>query len=724
MIAHPTVAVFGLVNDVVPGTVNSSEVSVLVNGRAAQVANRSFLLPALALIEGPNEIVVTAIDESGNRGEARISVRHEAPAGRRIEIVAGDRQSALIGSELPLPLVVRVVEANGLPAQGVPVLFKVQGTNGTLDGGRRQIAVASDAQGEAATRFTLGTRVGVASQRVEAVAVGYGRAIFLEDALPGQPALIVVDSGDQQVGVAGQELPRPFVAVVTDEGRNRLPRVPVRFTVRLGEGRFRNDLPEIVVETDSDGRAIVPFRLDPEEGTAINVVEAYVDAPPEGPFAAFTATGWAAGDPAGTAIRGVVLDNSNVPVPGVTMRIKNTAITAQTDAQGFFRIHPAPVGTFYLIADGSTTTRPGSWPDLEFVVTTVSGRENDLGMPIYLLPLDLANGVLVDETRGGTITLPAVPGFALEIAPGSVTFPGGSRSGWVSVTAVHSDKVPMVPNFGQQPRFIVTIQPAGARFEPPARLTLPNVSGRAPGEVIEFYSFDHDLGHFVSIGPATVGDDGATITSNPGVGILKAGWHCGDTPGFTGSTHDCPICHSCIRNWCTPDDLQSCWRDEPCTTNPRCLGGECVVDLVEVYDIDGPCFGEVGQPVTFTADSNAPSKVKWQASGGQPATGSGGSFTTTFNAEGNKLVGAGCPGPTLYDPLLVYPGCSDVSTDIRWRHIPTFPACYGATGPLQHSFRHKICADSGKICLRLEFLQIDFQHAVPLFCGVDVYSAD
>ena len=66
----------------------------------------------------------------------------------------------------------------------------------------------------------------------------------------------------------------------------------------------------------------------------------------------------------------------------------------------------------------------------------------------------------------------------------------------------------MTPNFGQQPRLIVTIQPAGARFDPPAKITYPNVEGLAPGESTDLYSFDHDLGHFVSIGPGTVSDDG------------------------------------------------------------------------------------------------------------------------------------------------------------------------------------------------------------------------
>ena len=119
------------------------------------------------------------------------------------------------------------------------------------------------------------------------------------------------------------------------------------------------------------------------------------------------------------------------------------------------------MGNVKLIADGSTAQRPGTWPTLEYELVTISGQNNTIGMPIFLLPLDIPNGLFVDETTGGTLTLPQVPGFSLTIAPDSATFPDGSPSGVVSVTLVHADKIPMTPNFGEQPRFIVTIQPAG-----------------------------------------------------------------------------------------------------------------------------------------------------------------------------------------------------------------------------------------------------------------------
>ena len=162
-------------------------------------------------------------------------------------------------------------------------------------------------------------------------------------------------------------------------------------------------------------------------------------------------------------------------------------------------------------------------------------------MPIYLLPLDVPNGLFVDETTGGVLTLPGVPGFSLTIDAGSATFPDGSKSGIVSVTLVHVDKIPMVPNFGQQPRFVVTIQPDGVLFDPPAPITIPNVDGLVPGEVTEMYSFDHDLGQFVSIGTGTVSDDGLIIASDPGVGIIKGGWHCGGNPTSTGDAQPATV---------------------------------------------------------------------------------------------------------------------------------------------------------------------------------------
>jgi hypothetical protein len=589
------VTVAGLVNDIVAGTVNAGNVAVTVNGVPARVANRSFLVEGVPLRPGDNTLTAVAVDAAGNQGQASISVRQASVAGPRIVPVTGGSQTAIVGNVLPQPLVAQLLDAAGQPAPGKLVLFRVRGSDGSLDGGKRGVAATTDASGQALAHFTLGTRAGAGNQVVEATAVGFaGPAAFLASALPGPPALIVVDSGDQQLGVAGQALPRPLVAAIVDSGSNRLAGVAATFRVVKGSGHFANGLASLSLTSDSDGRLIVPFVTDPAEAVAGNVVEASIDALPGGPKASFVASTLAAGDPAQTAVSGVVLDNSNLPVAGVTLRIRDTTLTVVTDVQGHFRIAPVVPGTVKLIVDGSTATRPGAWPDLEFDVTTVPGRDNALRMPVYLLPLDLATGVQVDETHGGTLRLPQLPGFALEIQPGSVSFPGGGRSGLVSVTVVHGDKVPMVPNFGQQPRLIVTIQPAGARFDPPARLTLPNVEGLLPGQVTEFYSFDHDLGHFVSIGPGTVSDDGTVVTSNVGVGIVKAGWHCCGFPQGSGAPNHCPDCTDCTGDQCLPRDLCQTCKQSPgsaCDGRGQCLEGRSLIPFPRVRDGLGLTIG-------------------------------------------------------------------------------------------------------------------------------------
>jgi hypothetical protein len=609
VIRQGTISVSGLVNDIVPGTVNADEATVTVNGVTAVVANRSFFVESVPLGPEENVLHAVAVDASGNAGEDAVVVHFDAAPAAQVRAVAGDHQTGVIGDPLPVPLVAELVDATGQPVANRYVIFRAQGTNGSLDDGRRQVAVTTDAAGRAQTIFTLGTRAGAANQVVEASAVGFaGPAVFTASALPAEPAAIVVDSGGLQVGVAGQRVPRPLIAAVIDSGHNRLEGIPVVFRVVQGAGRFADGSGEAVVTTDSDGRAIVTFTLDSEEGVANNVVEARIVGFEEGPLASFVASGRAAGDPAATSISGVVLDNTNVPIAGVTLRVKHTTLTAVTNTEGQFRIAGAPVGAVKLIVDGSTVSRPGAWPDLEFDLVTIAGRDNTVNMPIYLLPLDLENGIMVDETRGGTLTLPDLPGFALDVEAGSVTFPGGGRSGLVSVTVVHNDKVPMVPNFGQQPRLIVTIQPAGARFDPPARLTLPNLEGLAPGEVTEMYSFDHDLGHFVSIGPATVSADATVIVSVPGVGIVKAGWHCGGNPATTATTHDCPQCQRCSGSQCVNDDGPGCDDGNGCTVDDRCSGGRCKGDPVRILSVeasldeivdDRAC---VGQEVQFRVE--------------------------------------------------------------------------------------------------------------------------
>ncbi len=532
------ITIVGGLNDLVIGSINGDQVQVKVDNVDASVSNRAYLAEDVPLVTGENVITAVATDKAGNTAFASITVILEEVVGTGIlTTVSGNNQSGSIGALLVEPLVVMLQDENGDPAIGETVIFEVTDNNGTLSNSPEEaqsLASQTDANGVASVNWSLGSRAGAGNNRVEAIAVGFaGTAIFTATGESAVPDKINVDAGNSQVGVSGEVLEKPLVAVVTDAGHNRLEGISVTFTVTEGGGNIDGES-SVTIETDSDGRVLAMLTLGPEDGFDNNVVDADF-AGNSGLAATFVATGRIPGDPSQTIVSGVVLDNTNQPVPGVTMHIEGTDLYSQADAQGQFALQPAPVGDVHLVADGSTALREGNWPRLVFEMVTVAGQDNTLGMPIFMLPLDLDKGLFVDENTGGVLTLDEVPGFSMTIAPNSVTFPGGGKSGSVSVTVVHSDKIPMVPNFGQQPRFVVTIQPSGAIFDPPAPITIPNVDGLAPDEVTEMYSFDHDLGQFVSIGTGTVSGDGLIIASDPGFGILKGGWHCGGNPSQTGS---------------------------------------------------------------------------------------------------------------------------------------------------------------------------------------------
>jgi hypothetical protein len=184
-----------------------------------------------------------------------------------------------------------------------------------------------------------------------------------------------------------------------------------------------------------------------------------------------------------------------------------------------------------------------------------------------------------------TLKIPGFEGFEMIVKANSVTFPDGSRQGPLVVSPVHIDRLPMVPPGGSA-TFMApawTIQPTGARFDPPIEVRIPNSRNMKPGEVSEIYQWDHDLATFVPMGRATVSEDAALLVTDAGYGVTKAGWGGNPPPpppppncalaGQECGVGGCRIYSSVNGCRCLPNFAKD---GNDCATCKQCLGGDCV----------------------------------------------------------------------------------------------------------------------------------------------------
>jgi hypothetical protein len=125
------------------------------------------------------------------------------------------------------------------------------------------------------------------------------------------------------------------------------------------------------------------------------------------------------------------------------------------------------------------------------------------------------------------------------------------------------------------------------------------------------------MGSFVATGTATVSEDGTTLRSDPGMGIVKGGWHCGGNPAGSGTTHNCPMCKKCVTPNCVADDGQTPPQKAPDDCKKEvCRGGSVKSDPNDgetpKQKAPDDCKKEVcrsGAPKSENDDSEAPKPV-------------------------------------------------------------------------------------------------------------------
>jgi hypothetical protein len=522
----------GLVNDAVEGLVGDAEPKVTVNGVTAKVGDRYFIATGVPLNVGDNTLTVTATDQVGNARTSTIKVTRILVGTNRISVVGGNNQTGAINAELAKPLTAVAFDAQGQPLANKVLTFDMLRGTGRIAAtqggtGSRNLLVTTDNTGQASVYFTTGKQSGFANNVVRVSAADIPEeALFYATAQAGTAAHINADMlGVNQRAEAGAKVLEPLVAIVTDAGDNRVAGTSVTFKVEEGDASFDGQA-QTTLLTDKNGIATARPTMGLIPGQCL--ITATVDQTGATSLAtAFTVTSLAASNQP-TGFSGIVLNDRNQPLAGVTLSIGRTPLTVTADAQGKFTFDAnVPAGKIDLFVDGRTATGLSEiYPALHFEVLAVRGQDNRLPHPIFMPPLNTPETRTVGGDQDVVLRIPGIEGFQMKVFANSVTFPDGTKTGPLVVSRVNQDKLPMVPPGGASifmaPAW--TIQPASTRFDPPIQVTLPNTQGLKAGESRNIYQWDHDLATFVPIGRATVNEDASFLVTDAGSGVTKAGW--------------------------------------------------------------------------------------------------------------------------------------------------------------------------------------------------------
>lgn len=200
----------------------------------------------------------------------------------------GNNQSAVVTSVLPKPLEVQVLDDTDTPVEGVPVTFEVNSGDGLLDNDTTEVTKITDSEGKASVTLTIGQSVGQDINVVHASAddgfdplVG-SPIVFLATGVASNATQIQLVGGNNQLGVAGEQLQENLEISVLDSLDNPVEGHPVVFEVKAGNGYFNTSGGNLLasdsvtvtsVNTDQNGIAEVSWVVGTVAG-ATNSVEA------------------------------------------------------------------------------------------------------------------------------------------------------------------------------------------------------------------------------------------------------------------------------------------------------------------------------------------------------------------------------------------------------------------------------------------------------------------
>jgi subtilisin family serine protease len=188
----------------------------------------------LGSVAGGGRVIASGVGASGAATADTFRAVLTADMPDTLLLVSGDSQTAQVGQQLALPLVVLVRDSFSNAVPGAAVRWHADST--TSSGTLSNDTVYTSAQGLANVSWSLGGALG--TQGAVAVLPVRGDSIrFTATGTLGSPTNIVSISGEGQTLTVGAGVfPQPLVAQVTDAFAHPVPGVPVTWGIDAGVG--------------------------------------------------------------------------------------------------------------------------------------------------------------------------------------------------------------------------------------------------------------------------------------------------------------------------------------------------------------------------------------------------------------------------------------------------------------------------------------------------------
>ncbi len=261
--------------------------------RVNEVFQERFMREELATGAVPTQVIIDSnalanaqtaahsVPSSGKAGE--VSEQSKPPTKRRakikhpaeIKVINGNNQAVEVGSELPQPVVVEVVDEDGKPMEGIEVTFRTENGGGNFPNDSNIRKILTDEEGRAETGFTVGKKKGDKIITVSLDGSDLQPKSLLITAKAAPPAKLVEIDGNYQKGELGKRLDKPFVIAIRDKFDNPIPRYEVNFSLTRGTGKFQDSQnAHLTAYTNESGLAEVYFIMGNDRGARDIEVEA------------------------------------------------------------------------------------------------------------------------------------------------------------------------------------------------------------------------------------------------------------------------------------------------------------------------------------------------------------------------------------------------------------------------------------------------------------------